>query len=317
MRVRAAAAVAALAGSVACNSTPTTPNIISGSGSSVAGYISQFTTVVAPTIGGILHGGSVSIVPGGPSVTPTGPTVAVNGGGVIMSLQGTGPFQHVFVQVAAAGQSTAPTGFYEIDLAAPVTSLQVLVDWVATLPSNVATFSLQFLVTDVNGLGGPVGSLTMTSALSVATSAPSVLASYSPNPATFLGGTNCTLSLQVGCLWEFDVVLQEVNGVGIASATMNDVFTFGTTTFPGSLNIQIPERGTATITRNFACGTGGTACATPAELAGGTYTYTLTGTDSNGNAFSFTGPVLTLLGQGGSGVLSRSVSTARHKKGQR
>jgi len=315
MRVSAVAAVAALAGSVACNSTPTTPNIISGSGAGVSGYISSFATVVAPTISGILHGGSVSVVPGGPSVTPTGATVAVNGGGLIMNLQSTGPFQHVFVQIGPTGTATAPTGFYEIDLAAPVTNLQVLVDWATTLPANVATFPLQFLVTDVNGLGGPVGSLTMTVVASVITSAPSVLASYSPSPATFLGGTNCTLSLQVGCLWEFDVILQEVNGVGIASATMNEVFTFGTTTFPGSLNIQIPERGTATITRNLACGTGGTACVTPAELAGGTYTYSLTGTDSNGNAFSFTGPVLTLLGQGGSGVLSRSVSTARKKKG--
>jgi hypothetical protein len=296
MRVRALVAVAALAGSVACNNTPTSPNIINGSSASVAGFIAQFATLGPPAISGALHGGTISVVPGGPTVAPTGPTTAVQGGAVIVSLQGTSPFQHVFVSIANTGQAIPTSGFYEIDLAAPVTNVQVLVTFVATWPASVTTFGLQFQVTDANGLGGSTGAITMTASASVAGSMPSVLASYNPNPATFLGGTACTLSLQQGCLWEFDVVLQELNGVGVLGAVMNETFTFGTTTLTGSLNIEIPAHGTATITRNFACGTGGTACATPAELSGGTYTYTITGTDSNGNAFSFSGPVLTLSG---------------------
>jgi len=297
MRVRAVAAVAALAGSVACSSTPTTPNIITGSSSVVASFIAQFATIGPPAITGALHGGSISVVPGGPSVTPTGPTLAVQGGAVVVSLQASGPFQHAFVSIANTGQPNPTNGFYEIDLPTPATSLQVLVTFAATWPTGIASFALTFQVTDANGLGGATGAVTMTASATVAGSLPSVLASYNPDPATFLGGAACTLSLQQGCLWEFDVILQEVNGVGVVNATMNETFTFGTTTIAGALSIQIPAHGTATITRNLACGSSGIACATPAELAGGTYTYKITGTDTNGNAFSFNGPVLTLSGQ--------------------
>jgi hypothetical protein len=297
MRVRAVAALAALAVSVACNSTPTTPNIITGSSATVQGFIAQFATVGPPAISGAAHGGTVSVVAGGPSITPTGPTLAVQGGAVVVGLQASAPFQHLFVSIANTGQPIPASGFYEIDLTTAVTNLQVLVTFAATWPANISSFGLQFQVTDANGLGGATGAITMTASASVAGSAPSVLASYNPNPATFLGGAPCTLSLQQGCLWEFDVVLQEVNGVGVLNATMNETFTFGTTVITGALSTEIPAHGTATITRNFACGTSGIACATPAELAGGTYTYTITGTDTNGIAFSFTGPVLTLSGQ--------------------
>jgi hypothetical protein len=296
-RVRAVAALAALAWSLACNSTPTTPNIIGATSSNVAGFISQFATIGPPSISGALHGGTISVVPGGPTITPTGPTLAVQGGALIVSLQATTPFQHVFVSIANTGQAIPASGFYEIDLSTAATNLQVLVTFVATWPSNVKGFDLQFQATDANGLGGATGAITVTAAASVAGSKPSILASYSPNPAGFLGGTACVLSLRQGCLWEFDVVIQEVNGVGVVNAVMNETFAFGTTTFPGVLSTQIPAHGTATITRNFACGTSGIACATPAELSGGTYTYTITGTDTNGNAFSFNGPVLTLSGR--------------------
>jgi hypothetical protein len=296
-RVRAAAALAALAGSVACSSTPTSPNIIGPTSSSVVGFISQFATIGPPSLSGALHGGTVSVVPGGPTITPTGPTLAVQGGAVIVSLQATTPFQHLFVSIANTGQAIPASGFFEIDLSTAATNLQVLVTFAATWPSNIKSFDLQFQATDANGLGGAAGAITMSASASVAGSMPSVLASYNPNPASFLGGTACTLSLQQGCLWEFDVVLQEVNGVSVLNAVMNETFAFGTTTISGVLVTQIPAHGTATITRNLACGTSGTACATPAELSGGTYTYTITGTDTNGNAFSFNGPVLTLSGR--------------------
>jgi hypothetical protein len=296
IRVRAVAALAALAASVACSSTPTTPNIITGSSAVVASFIAQFATIGPPAISGALHGGSISVVPGGPSNTPAGPTLAVQGGAVVVNVQATGPFQHVFVSIANTGQANPTNGFYEIDLPTAATNVQVLVTFAATWPTGITNFDLQFQVTDANGLGGATGALTMTAVASVAGSKPSLLASYNPNPATFLGGAACTLSLQQGCLWEFDVILQEVNGVGV-NAVMNETFTFGTSTITGSLSIQIPEHGTATITRNLACGSSGIACATPAELAGGTYTYTITGTDTNGAAFSFNGPVLKLSGQ--------------------
>lgn len=300
MRVRASAAIAGLAVSVACNSTPTSPNIISGASTSVTGFIAQFATVGPPSVAGVLHGGTVSVGNGsGPVLTSTGPNIAVSGGAIIIGLSSPTPFAHAFVSVGNTG-STASGGFYEIDLTAPAQSLQVLVTFASTFPQNVSSFQLLFQATDVNGNGSAATALTMTATASVLGSAPSILATYSPNPAPFLGGTNCTLSLQQGCLWEFDVILQEVNGVSVPSGTYTETFTFGTQTVTGVLNISIPAHGTATITRNLACGTGGSACATPAELAGGTYGYTITGTDQNGNAFSFTGPTLTLQGQGAS-----------------
>jgi hypothetical protein len=301
MRVRACLAVAALAASVACNNNPTSPNIITTSSSTVQAFVTQVETLGQAPAAAVFHGGTVSIANGaGPSVTPTGPTVAADAGANIVTLQGSAPFQHVFVLVANTGQTFAPNGFYELDLTAPVSSLQLVVSFATTIPT--AAFSLQFQVTDATGAGAAPAALAMTSAASVASSAPAVIASYSPSPAGFLGGTACTLSIQQGCLWEFEIILQELNGVGVGSAVLSETFTFGTagtTVITGSLNISIPEHGKATIVRNFACGTGGTACATPDELAGGTYTYTLSGTDTNGNLFAFTGPVLTLTGQAG------------------
>jgi hypothetical protein len=291
MRVSALAAVAALAASVGCNNTPTSPNIIS-SVSNLSSFITSVQTVVQPTISGVVHGGSVSIVAGGPTVTATGPTSAIASGGNIFTLHATSGFQHLFVSVGNTGGAVATSGFYEIDTPAAPTDLQVLVQFGATLPSK--TFDVQFQVTNTATQGGPTAAVTTTVATDTSTLAPAVLASYSPSPAPFLGGVNCALSTQKGCLWEFSVVLQETNGVGIPSAVMTETFTFGTTVITRTLNVTIPAHGVETATRNFACGTGGTACATPAELAGGTYTYTVAGTDQNLNTFTLTGPVLTL-----------------------
>lgn len=296
-RVRAIAAAAALAGTVACSNTPTSPNIISSAnGATVSTYIATFQTIAPPSLGGAVHGGTVSLGPGGPTVTATGSTSVLNGGGNIIALHATSPFLHAFVAVSDTGTAVAPTGFYEIDLPSAVTDLQVLVTFAATLPTS--SFTLQFMVTDASGAGGSPGTIAETVPANGAGAVPAVLATYTPSPATFLGGTACTLSLQQGCLWEFDVILQEVNGIGVLNATMNETFTFGAQTIQNALVMTIPAHGKATIVRNLACGSSGTACATAAELAGGTYTYTVTGTDTNGAAFSFTGPVLTLLGQG-------------------
>ena len=291
MRVSALAAMAALAASVACSNTPTSPNIIS-SVANLSSFITGVQTVVQPTISGVAHGGTVSIGPGGPTVTATGPTSTVNSGGSIFTLHGTSGFQHLFVSVGNTGGTVSTSGFYEIDTPAAVTDIQVLVQFGATLPSK--TFDVQFQVTNAASQGGPTAAVTTTVASDTSTLAPSVLASYNPSPAPFLGGVNCVLSSQKGCLWEFNVLLQETNGVGVASAVMNETFTFGATVITRTLNVTIPAHGIETVIRNFACGTGGTSCATSDELAGGTYTYTLSGTDQNLNTFTLTGPVLTL-----------------------
>lgn len=296
-RVRALAAAAALAGSVACNNQPTSPNIISSaSTATVSTYLASLQTTVQPTLSGALHGGTVSLGPGGPTLTAGGPSVALNGGGGVFALHATTPFLHAFVSVANTGTSTPPSGFYELDLQSPVTDLQLLVTYATTLPTT--SFSLTFSVTDGTGAGGTATPVALTVPTNGAGAAPAVLASYTPDPATFLGGVTCTLSLQQGCLWEFQVILMEESGIGVNNAVMNETFTFGSQTITNALTISIPAKGQATIVRNLACGSGGTSCATAAELAGGTYSYTITGTDTNNNPFTFTGPVLPLLGQG-------------------
>lgn len=298
MRVRAIAAAAALAGSVACSNTPTSPNIISSaSNATVSTYIATFQTVTPPTLSGAIHGGTVSLGPGGPTVTASGSGNILSGGGTIVSLHATTPFLHAFVSVADTGAATAPSGFYEIDLPAPASDLQVVVTLAATVPTN--TFSLQFTVTDAAGAGGSPSAIAVTVPTAGGVGAlPAVLATYSPSPAAFLGGASCTLSSDQGCLWEFNVVVRELNGIGVFNATMNETFTFGSQTIQHSFVMSIPSRGTATVVRNLNCGSSGAGCATAAELAGGTYTYTITGTDINNTPFNFTGPVLTLSGQG-------------------
>jgi hypothetical protein len=51
------------------------------------------------------------------------------------------------------------------------------------------------------------------------------------------------------------------------------------------------------VVRTVACGSATIACVPAAQLTGGTYTFTVDGTDLNGNAFTLTGPVLTLGGR--------------------
>jgi hypothetical protein len=110
-------------------------------------------------------------------------------------------------------------------------------------------------------------------------------------------GVPCTITTELGCLWEFKVVLQEFNGISVNPATLTETYTFASGTTTNTAPIIIPGNGIATVVRIVACGTATVSCVPPEELAGGTYTYTVTGTDFNGNAFTFTGPVLTLLGR--------------------
>jgi len=124
-----------------------------------------------------------------------------------------------------------------------------------------------------------------------------VVASYVPNPAPFKNGVPCTITTELGCLWEFKVVLQEFNGIAVNPATLTETATFPSGTTTNTVPLIIPGNGIATVVRTVACGSPTIACVPEAQLAGGTYTYTVSGTDFNGNAFTFTGPVLTLLGR--------------------
>ena len=291
-RVRALAAAAALALSVACSHNSNSPAIVPSGGTSVASFVTGLSALGATNTGGAQHTGSPSNPTGGPTPTLTGPSAVVVGGGNIMTIHSGTAFQHVFLTVGNAGTSTPPAGFWQLDLPAAVTDAQVLVTFGNPLPS--ATFDLQFQTTNAAGLGGNVVSQTLTQNLNVATVLPVVTATYTPNPAPFLGGVACVLSLDKGCMWEFKVVLQEFNGVQVAGAAFNETYTFGSTSTTGSLLVTIPPRGLATVTRHFACGTGGTACLTADQANGGSYSFVIVGADANNTAFNFTGPVLTL-----------------------
>lgn len=291
-RVRALAAVAALALSVACTNTSNSPAIVPSGGASVTAFVTSLSALGTTNTGGAQHTGTPSNPTGGPTPTLTGPSAVVVGGGNIMTLHSGTAFQHVFLTVGNTGSTLTPSGYWQLDLAAAVTDVQVLVTFGNPLPG--ATFDLQFQTTNAAGLGGNVVSQTLNQNLNVATVLPVVTATYTPNPAPFLGGVACVLSLDKGCMWEFKVVLQEFNGIQVAGAAFNETYTFGSTHTTGSLLVTIPPRGLATVTRHFACGTGGTACLTADQMNGGTYSFVIVGTDANNTAFNFSGPVLTL-----------------------
>jgi hypothetical protein len=210
-----------------------------------------------------------------------------------LTLHSASAFQHVFLTVGNTGQSLQPSGFWQLDLPAPVTDVTLIVIFGSSLPTT--PFDLQFQTTNVGGSGGNVVPLTTTLSSNPTATTPTVVATYTPNPAPFLGGAACLLSLQQGCLWEFKVVLQEFNGVQVSGASYNDTFTFGSTVTNGNpVLVTIPPRGFATVVRNLTCPTAGASCLTADQQNGGTYTFTIVGTDANGVAFNFTGPVLPL-----------------------
>ncbi len=292
-RVRALAAVAALALSFACSNNSKSPAIVPSGGSDVSAFVTGLAALGATNTGAVEHTGTVSNPTGGPTPTLNGPSSVVVGGGNMYAIHASSAFQHVFLSVGNAGTAVTPSGYWQLDLPAAVTDVNVLATFGSALPTS---FDLQFQVTNAAGQGGSIVPMTLTLNSNATNVLPVVTATYTPNPAPFLGGVNCVLSLTPGCMWEFKVVLQEFNGIGVSGATYSETYTFGGTTVPGSqtLLVSIPPRGLATVSRNFACGTGGTACLTPAQLNGGTYTFTITGADANGAAFNLTGPVLTL-----------------------
>jgi hypothetical protein len=259
----------------------------------VVAFVSAAKTVADSPIDGTKKSGHPSTGGSGLTVTATAPANVVNGGGTIVSLHGSAPFSKVLVSVVNSG--TVVDGFYEIDLPAALTDQDVLVRFVSSLPAPA--FDVQFQAVSPSGVVSQPGVFSATVATAATSLIPSVIASYVPNPAPFKNGVPCSITTELGCLWEFKVVLQEFNGIAVNPATLTETATFASGTTTRTVPIIIPGSGTATVVRTLACGTPTIACVPDDELAGGTYTYTVSGTDFNGNAFTFTGPVLTLLGR--------------------
>jgi hypothetical protein len=259
----------------------------------VAAFVSATKTVADSPVDGTKQAGHPTTGAGGLIVTATAPANVVNGGGTIVSLHGSAPFSKVLVSVANSG--TLVDGFYEIALPSAQTDQDVLVRFVSSLPAPA--FDVQFQAVSPSGVVSPPSVFSATVATAAASLIPSVVASYVPNPAPFKNGVPCTITTELGCLWEFRVVLQEFNGIAVNPATLTETATFASGTTTRTVPFIIPGSGTANVVRTLACGTPTIACVPADELAGGTYTYTVSGTDFNGNAFTFTGPVLTLLGR--------------------
>lgn len=259
----------------------------------IAAFVAGTKTVADSPVDGTKQSGHPSSAAGDITLTATAPANVVNGGGTIVSLHGSAPFSKVRVSVINAG--TEIDGFYEIALPSAQTDQDVLVRFVASLPAP--SFDVHFTVVSPAGVVSQTGVFSATVATAAASLIPSVVASYVPNPAPFKNGVPCTFTTELGCLWEFKVVLQEFNGIAVNPATLTETATFASGTTTNTVAIIIPGNGIATVVRTVACGSPTIACVPEAQLAGGTYTYTVSGTDFNGNAFTFTGPVLTLLGR--------------------
>lgn len=259
----------------------------------VAAFVSAAKTVADSPVDGTKLSGHPTTGTAGLTVTATAPASVVSGGGTIVTLHGSAPFSKVLISVVNA--STVIDGFYEIDLPAALTDQDVLVRFVSPLPAPA--FDIQFQAVSASGVVSQPSVFSATVATVGASLIPSVVASYVPNPAPFKNGVPCTITTELGCLWEFKVVLQEFNGIQVTPATLTETVTFASGTTTNTLPIIIPGNGIATVVRTVACGSPTIACVPEAQLAGGTYTYTVNGTDLNGNAFTFTGPVLTLLGR--------------------
>jgi len=276
----------------ATSSQPLVPTSFFVSG--IAAFIADVKTVaLAPTDGSKKSGhpadGSTAIV-----ATANGQPDIVSNGGSIVDVQATAPFNKILVSLSNSG--AVIDGFWEVDLPAATTDQTILVRFLPGLPSPA--FDLHFQVVSAAGATSAPSVIAETVATAVSSLTPQIIASFSPNPVPFENGARCTMTTQLGCLWEFKVILQEFNGVAVNTATLNETYTFANgLVVTGSAPIEIPGAGIGTVVRTVACGTATTSCAPPDELAGGTYTYTVTGTDANGNAFSFTGGTLTLNGR--------------------
>jgi hypothetical protein len=144
--------MAALAlGMSACNDEPSSP---SEDGETVADYVASVS--VGPTDGTLRTSGIPRPTNGGPAISVDGHLTIVNGGTATLNVTSATPFATVYV----AGSSPISrlflpvSGFFEIPLAAPTTSANVLLTFPQVLPTG--NFELYFAAADAQGHIGTV-----------------------------------------------------------------------------------------------------------------------------------------------------------------
>jgi len=290
--VRRGAAVALLLLGGACTaSNPTTP---SGNvpAATVTNYIEASSAVVGTaSIAGTFQASGTPAVSGGPAATATGPSSVSNNGGGLYRVTSQTAFSRVYVSVTTSNAQVP--GYWQIDLPAAATSQQIGLSYAAPVPA--AVFDLRFQVATPAGAVGPVVALPTSVVSPGASFAPEIVMSAVPSPAPFRNGANCTLQSRKGCLWEFTITIREFMGIGVDPVMLNETYTFtGETPTTSTFTTSIPPRGTTTIVRTIACDDTNINCATPGMLAGGTYSFTLTGTDALGGEFARPGLTVTL-----------------------
>lgn len=113
------------------------------------GPISDLITGVATVDGsvtGVLAAGNRPADGGGPSITVQGVPTAINGGSLRASVTSPTPFSRVIVSL------TYFDGYYQLDLPAPVTSVDIVLNMSPNAPQAAMGF-----VYGAGALGGPMG----------------------------------------------------------------------------------------------------------------------------------------------------------------
>lgn len=255
----------------------------------VAGVTSSSTTPIQAT----QRAGVPPAANGGPPVTATGPPTAINNGGGAYGLVSATPFVKVIVSVSTSA-STAPDGFFELTLPAEVTSAAVVVSYGSSIPSS---FSARFQVVTAAGLVGPESVVPI--ALTAGNQGrASLAATATPDPAPYLNGAACFLFPLSVCAYEFQVTFRELNGVGVTLTSSQE--SFSTTSGPHAVPFPVTTigaRGTVSVPRGVLCDMGDAACRLGFSSLGQqqqTFNLSVSGTDANGNAITFSTSVVLL-----------------------
>lgn len=167
------AIVVILAFAVACGtSSPTSP-----SGTTVTDFVSGASTSGGSPVQGSQQSGTPPAPNGGPTPTTGGNGTAVPGGSSGVGVSGSAPFQTVVVSAgspsgsaslflpaglggARTSATSSPTGFFRIDLPAPVTSQAIVVTFSRSIPATA--FNLQIQLISSAGAVGSVATLPVT-----------------------------------------------------------------------------------------------------------------------------------------------------------
>jgi hypothetical protein len=180
--------------------------------------ISQFftaaTAVGDSSAAAVVRTGSPPAPGGGPSVTASSIAQTAQSGLNLVSVQGSGSFQTIYLSIGTAQNaratpvSTVPawalrlgrlfeaplgaattiqtSGFMQIDLPAPVTSASVILNYASSLPS---TFEVRVQIAAAGGAAGPAASMpkTLQTSGGLIELVGIVLSTFGPNPSNPLG----------------------------------------------------------------------------------------------------------------------------------